>query len=111
MSDLEAQLPEGVLPVVAEQLAKADAAEVDRRLYERDATLWGPAGTPEIADRLGWVTIAGRMLERVDELSTFAAGVRREGLEDVVLLGMGGSSLAPEVIRHFVLKRRIGKPR
>ncbi len=65
-----------------------------------DATLWGPEGTPEISDRLGWLTIAERMLGQVDDLEAFAGTVREDGLDDVVLLGMGGSSLAPEVLRR-----------
>jgi len=65
-----------------------------------DATLWGPAGAPEIANRLGWLTIAERMLGEVDDLRAFTDRVRDDGLRDVVLLGMGGSSLAPEVLRR-----------
>src|SRR5205807_9747816 len=53
-----------------------------------------------IANRLGWLTIAQRMLAQASELEGFAAEVRKEGVRDVVLLGMGGSSLAPEVLRR-----------
>jgi glucose-6-phosphate isomerase len=72
---------------------------VPDRLQAADATLWGPPGTPEIANRLGWLTIAERMLEELDDLQSFAQEVREAGFRDVVLLGMGGSSLAPEVLR------------
>ena len=69
------------------------------RLSEGDATLWGPAGTPEVANRLGWLTIAERDARtQLRELESFAAEVIADGLQDVVLLGMGGSSLAPEVL-------------
>ncbi len=71
-----------------------------RRLREGDATLWAPPGTPEVADRLGWLTIAQRMLPELDELEQFAEQIAREGYTDVILLGMGGSSLAPEVLRR-----------
>jgi transaldolase/glucose-6-phosphate isomerase len=81
-------------------VALAGKDEVARRLREGDATLWGPPGTPEVADRLGWLTIAERMLEGLAELDAFAEQVSREGFTDVVLLGMGGSSLAPEVLRR-----------
>jgi glucose-6-phosphate isomerase len=81
-------------------VALAGKDEVARRLRDGDATLWGPPGAPEIADRLGWLTIAERMLEVLDELEGFAEQVSREGFADVVLLGMGGSSLAPEVLRR-----------
>ena len=53
---------------------------------------------PEIGDRLGWLTISDAMLERADELVAFARGCAADGLTDAVLLGMGGSSLAPEVL-------------
>jgi glucose-6-phosphate isomerase len=73
---------------------------VQRRVREGDATLWGPAGAREISDRLGWLTIAEHGAEQLGELEAFAGQVREEGVRDVVLLGMGGSSLAPEVLRR-----------
>src|SRR5207253_6057128 len=63
-----------------------------------------------IANRLGWLTIAERVLAEVDDLRAFADGVRGEGMRDVVLLGMGGSSLAPEVLRRC-FQPRPGHPR
>ncbi|HST33970.1 MAG TPA: hypothetical protein VLJ80_10695 [Solirubrobacteraceae bacterium] len=96
----EARIPGALSAVVAEKLREAAAARVAERVREGDAALWGPAGTPEIADRLGWLTIAERMLGEADALSAFADAVRDDGINDVVLLGMGGSSLAPEVLRR-----------
>jgi transaldolase / glucose-6-phosphate isomerase len=81
-------------------VALAGNDEVARRLREGDSTLWAPAGTPEIADRLGWLTIAERMLEQLDDYESFSAQIAHEDYSDVVLLGMGGSSLAPEVLRR-----------
>jgi glucose-6-phosphate isomerase len=97
---VEARIPAQLRPAVADQLALATRERVAERLRLADATLWGPPGTPEIADRLGWLTIAERTLGEVDDLGAFAARVRDDGLRDVVLLGMGGSSLAPEVLRR-----------
>ena len=57
-------------------------------------------GTPELTDRLGWLDISEKMLDQVDDLIAFADDVRRSGITDAVLLGMGGSSLAPEVFRR-----------
>ena len=97
---VEARIPASLRPQVDDRLALAAEARVAERLREGDATLWGEPGTPEVANRLGWLTIAERMLGELDAVETFAQEVRDEGLQDVVLLGMGGSSLAPEVLRR-----------
>jgi glucose-6-phosphate isomerase len=83
-----------------EQLALAERERVAERVRAGDPTLWAPPGTPEVADRLGWLTIAERMLGELQEIERFAGEVRAEGFTDAVLLGMGGSSLAPEVLRR-----------
>src|SRR5919107_1011876 len=97
---IETQLPAGLKTPVAERLQAAAGEQVVRRLWERDGTLWAPPGTPELTDRLGWLDIAERMAAEVDDLRAFAADVRDAGITDAVLLGMGGSSLAPEVFRR-----------
>jgi glucose-6-phosphate isomerase len=53
----------------------------------------------KIANRLGWLTSPALMADALPRLQTFADAVKRDGLTDGVLLGMGGSSLAPEVLR------------
>jgi glucose-6-phosphate isomerase len=106
----EARVPDSLREVVQEKLALAARARVAERLREPDPTLWGPPGTPEIENRLGWLTIAERMLAELDSVEAFAEEVRREGFTDVVLLGMGGSSLAPEVLRR-AFGHRPGWPR
>ena len=86
--------------------APVDAALADmaqRRLLERiwkkDYRVWKP--TPvEISNRLGWLTVAEEMQGRVGALKQFAWSVRKAGFRYVVLLGMGGSSLGPEVLRQ-----------
>ena len=80
------------------------------RLRSGDPTLWGAPGTPEIANRLGWLTIAERMLADLGRIELFAAEARDEEVQDIVLLGMGGSSLAPEVLRRS-FGHRDGLPR
>jgi len=67
------------------------------RLKAKDPTIWGPPDTPELADRLGWVDLAETMAARVPELNSIAEAAVGDGTDHVVLLGMGGSSLAPEV--------------
>jgi transaldolase / glucose-6-phosphate isomerase len=66
-----------------------------RRLWARDATLW--TGGAE-AGWLGWLEIAEDQVARIDHLRRVAEEVRREGFSHALLLGMGGSSLAPEVL-------------
>jgi transaldolase / glucose-6-phosphate isomerase len=97
---VEARLPAALRAPVEEKLVQARQADVASRLRSGDSLLWGPEGTPEIANRLGWLTIAERMLEALGPLELFAAEVHDQEVSDVVLLGMGGSSLAPEVLRR-----------
>jgi len=96
---LKARLPAALAPRIEQMLASASEQRVADRLEEADATLWGPPGTPEIANRLGWLRISEQMLDELVQIEAFTDGVRRDGLADVVLLGMGGSSLAPEVFQ------------
>jgi glucose-6-phosphate isomerase len=107
---VEARIPDSLRAQVQERLALAREARVSERLRSGDATLWGKAGTPEVANRLGWLTIAERMLAQVGALELFGADAHDDELEDVVLLGMGGSSLAPEVLRRSFAGRD-GGPR
>ena len=97
---ISAAIPAALSDAVAARVRRAVDEDVARRVWAKDATLWGAAGTPEIADRLGWLTSAETMLERLDELAAFARSLEEDGFTDVVLLGMGGSSLAPEVLRR-----------
>ena len=76
-----------------------EPAEIVARLWARDGTLW--TGRDE-ACWLGWLDEPARGLARIDDLQAFAGEVRAAALEQVVLLGMGGSSLAPEVLRRLV---------
>src|SRR5215210_1220028 len=96
---IEADLPPELEQPLAERVRRAAEEDVARRMWQRDGTLWAPEGTPEVTDRLGWLTIAGKMLEEADALDAFVAECKADGLTDAVLLGMGGSSLAPEVFR------------
>ena len=93
-------IPDEIEPRIAAGVANARSADVAHRVWKKDETLWGSAGEAEIADRLGWLTVADQMREAVPDLEAFAAEVQAEGTTDVVLLGMGGSSLAPEVMRQ-----------
>ena len=67
-----------------------------RRLWQRDATLW--TGTDE-ANWLGWLDITEKQLAEHENLRKVAEDAKNSGFSDVLLLGMGGSSLCPEVLR------------
>ena len=82
---------------VERRLAAMRDERVLERVQERDHTVWKDDPT-EIADRLGWLTAAGDMRERLPELEAFAKRVEADGFETTLLLGMGGSSLAPEML-------------
>jgi glucose-6-phosphate isomerase len=76
-----------------ENLAKDRVVD---RIWARDHTVWKPKPV-EITNRLGWLDIAKTMTGEIPALKQFASDIKRDGMTDAVLLGMGGSSLAPEV--------------
>lgn len=71
------------------------------RIWARDPGLWkdDPGHQKEIRERLGWLTVMENMRGHVADLERFAAEVQGAGIQHVVLCGMGGSSLCPEVLR------------
>ncbi|HYM67010.1 MAG TPA: transaldolase, partial [Patescibacteria group bacterium] len=86
-------------PSVDSEVARLQQAQAPARLWAKDPTLWSgdPAKAAEIRDRLGWLTVPDTMLTKAAYLRQLAAEGR--AYSDVVLLGMGGSSLAPDVLR------------
>lgn len=81
---------------VESALYKLGNERVISRIWEHDHTVWKPDPT-EISNRLGWLHIAEKMLDNIDCLEALADDVWVEGYTNVLLLGMGGSSLAAEV--------------
>jgi transaldolase/glucose-6-phosphate isomerase len=73
---------------------------LSNRLRRKDATLWPAAPPQEVTDRLGWLSLGETMRPRIDDIVDLARQVRSEGITDAILLGMGGSSLAPCVFRR-----------
>jgi transaldolase/glucose-6-phosphate isomerase len=71
---------------------------VAERIRQKDHTLWGRDDTPELCNRLGWVDLPTTMEARLGELGELVDRVLAGGTDAVVVLGMGGSSLAPEVL-------------
>jgi transaldolase / glucose-6-phosphate isomerase len=99
-SAIRAHIPTELQNSVAERVSTAVKENVAQRIWRRDPSLWGGPGVPEIENRLGWLTVSETMLEHASELRKFAEQCRSDGFTDAVLLGMGGSSLGPEVIRR-----------
>jgi glucose-6-phosphate isomerase len=73
-------------------------ARFARCLFAQDASMWGPDAEPEAAIRLSWVNLPRSSRPLLGEISALRDQLRAEGVDRIVLCGMGGSSLAPEVI-------------
>lgn len=87
-------------PAVAARTSEWNEKDAVRRLWSGDPTIWSDdPSTPELADRLGWLRLHDTMRPHVEEIVTMAQSVRGDS-DHVVLCGMGGSSLAPEVFAH-----------
>ncbi len=108
---IDSSLPDELEPLIAELVQRAEDERVARRIWSKDDTLWGPAGQPEVADRLGWLNAHETYEEEIDDLEAFAAQAVQDGFTDAVLLGMGGSSLAPEVMRRSFGGKQHGRLR
>ncbi len=74
------------------------ADKVPSRIAAGDQTVWGPHAETEASVRLGWVALPHSSRELVEDLENLYADTRADGINRVVLAGMGGSSLGPEVI-------------
>jgi ribose 5-phosphate isomerase B len=88
------------MPIVRDALRRLQTLDAGARLWQKDARLWSdsPATQASIVNRLGWLDAPVAMTAAVGDLTAFAADVRREGITEIVLLGMGGSSLAADVL-------------
>lgn len=87
---------------VKQTLARIEKENWMRRIWQKDATLWKSDEDHQkiIRNALGWVTVIDLMEANADELAAFSERIRADGFTDVMLLGMGGSSLCPEVFRR-----------
>jgi len=88
-------------PAYEARLEQLDRERFAERLWGHDDSLWGddPEHRKVAANRLGWLDVPRALRPEVDALHTLAISIWREGFTQAVLLGMGGSSLAPEVLR------------
>jgi len=87
-------------PGYGDALARLETDRVVSRIWAHDHTVWKEAPT-EISNRLGWLHLPETMPDSIDEIEGFAAEVREGRFEHVLLLGMGGSSLAPETFSRI----------
>ncbi|MGC2450675.1 MAG: transaldolase, partial [Candidatus Sulfotelmatobacter sp.] len=96
MSRLKTSLPESLATTVKSTIADWQSGGKMKRLWDRDASLW--TGEDE-SKWLGWLDIVEEQIAQHDTLQKFAKEVHARGFEHILLLGMGGSSLCPEVLR------------
>lgn len=88
----------GYQNLVDSALEKLKKERIVQRIWEHDHTVWKP-DPDEISNRLGWLQSPEVMMDTVDSISQFVGEIRAEGFTQALLLGIGGSSLAPEVFR------------
>lgn len=92
-------------------LREAEAAGVAKRIWRKDASLWknDDASHKQIRNSLGWLTVPDEMIGVAGELNEFSESIRRRGFKHVMVCGMGGSSLCPEVLAR-TFGRQEGSP-
>jgi transaldolase/glucose-6-phosphate isomerase len=93
---MKTSLPESLAATVKSTIAEWQSGGKVKRLWDRDASLW--TGADE-SQWLGWLDVVDEQLSQHDQLQKFAKDVQARGFEHILLLGMGGSSLCPEVLR------------
>ena len=93
-------------------MTEADVVDIARRIHAHDVSLWG--ATPEtqsiVGQRLGWLDAPDWLNENREELTTWAREIQSEGFARVVVLGMGGSSLAAQALAGVLGKTEQGLP-
>lgn len=96
VNELNVTLPPPLAAAVKSNTADWQSGGKMKRLWQRDASLW--TGSDE-AQWLGWLDIVEEQIAQQNQLQRIAKEVQQRGFEHVLLLGMGGSSLCPEVLR------------
>jgi len=96
-SDFLANLDEHTLNIV-EHVLDLDKNNIVDRIWKKDHTVWNDK-PDEISNRLGWLSSPEVMKKAVFDIKSFVDEMREQKFDKAVLLGMGGSSLAPEVFR------------
>ncbi|MCB0727484.1 MAG: hypothetical protein KDD00_08470 [Ignavibacteriae bacterium] len=86
---------------ISKTLKKFENKDVVKRIWDKDTTIWKKGGNYEelINNRLGWMSLPSDMISNCDEINTFTNELRESGFTHAVVMGMGGSSMCPEVCR------------
>lgn len=100
LDGMELAAPASLLDAVRARLEAWNRSRFAERMERRDHALWSDRPVDGIENRLGWLELPETMLPRAAELRGFAEEARSQGMTRVILLGMGGSSLAPEVFQR-----------
>ncbi len=96
---IQNKLP-GLINLIKNTIDDLDKKQIITRIYERDASVWdvNPSESNEIPNRLGWLDAPFISVDLIDEINKFRDEIIQDGFTHVLLLGMGGSSLAAEVM-------------
>ncbi|MCH7668309.1 MAG: hypothetical protein IIC71_03770 [Acidobacteria bacterium] len=87
-----------ITELVAARLAEWQSSNTVADVANGRTQVWGEADTPELSDRVGWITLPSRYDELEADLDSARRWADANSFEEIVVLGMGGSSLAPEVM-------------
>ena len=98
MSSIGLQATGAALEAVDRHVPTLVEDRVASRLAQKDHTLWGPAAEEEASQRLGWMDLVEDSRALLPQIAQLREQLHAEGITRIVLAGMGGSSLAPEVI-------------
>lgn len=90
---------------IAEKISDLNDERIIDRIWEKDFTVWGN-NPDEISNRLGWLDIPAKTKDALEEINLFVDEIRKDSFTDVLLMGMGGSSLAPEVFSEIFGSRK-----
>lgn len=87
---------------IDEELSRIEEERVVERIWTKDVSLWKREEEHQkiIRNALGWLDVVAKMRAHAGEIEAFARAIRDDGIERILLLGMGGSSLCPEVLRR-----------
>ncbi|MEA2621948.1 MAG: transaldolase / glucose-6-phosphate isomerase [Chloroflexota bacterium] len=106
------RLPDALARAVSAAMERAVGERWASRIWARDASVWTSDSrvAATIENRLGWLDSPTDFQDQLEELDGFAAGIREAGFTQAVVCGMGGSSLAPEVLAHGYPRSAYGLP-